>query len=79
MPHPVEVTCPACGAVVEAESAEELVTRAREHTLDAHAYDIPPEHVLRSAVPAGVEPAAPGCGAVLDADNAHDYNDHYKQ
>lgn len=44
-----EVVCPACGAIVEAPNDEELVTRAREHTLDAHSYDIPTEHVLAAA------------------------------
>lgn len=45
----IEVVCPACGALVEAPDREELVLRAREHTLDAHAYNIPTEHVLASA------------------------------
>lgn len=45
----VEVICPACGALVEAPDREELIARAREHTLDAHAYNIPAEHVLASA------------------------------
>jgi len=43
------VICPACGGIVEAETDTELVQRARAHTLDAHAYDIPPEHVLKAA------------------------------
>ena len=51
-----EVICPACGAIVEARDDEELVRRAREHTLDAHAYDIPAEHVLAAAYDAGEEP-----------------------
>jgi hypothetical protein len=44
-----EVICPACGALIEATDDAELVQRAREHTLDAHAYDIPTEHVLEAA------------------------------
>jgi hypothetical protein len=44
-----EVICPACGALIEAADDEQLVGFAREHTLDAHAYDIPPEHVLSAA------------------------------
>jgi len=44
-----EVVCPACGAIVEAPDDDELVRRAREHTLDAHSYDIPTEHVLAAA------------------------------
>lgn len=45
----VEVVCPACGALVEAVDRDELIVRAREHTLDAHDYNIPAEHVLASA------------------------------
>lgn len=44
-----EVTCPACGALIEGENDEELVELARGHTLDAHDYRIPDEHVLGSA------------------------------
>ena len=44
-----EVICPACGALVEGEDDDELVARARQHTLDAHDYDIPAEHVLAAA------------------------------
>ena len=45
----VEVICPACGALVEAPDRDELIVRAREHTVDAHDYNIPAEHVLASA------------------------------
>jgi hypothetical protein len=45
----VEVVCPACGAIIEAPDRDELVVRAREHTLDAHAYNIPTHHVLADA------------------------------
>jgi predicted small metal-binding protein len=45
-----EVICPACGALTEGETDDELVQATREHTLDAHAYDIPREHVLAAAV-----------------------------
>ena len=44
-----EVICPACGALVEGRDDAELVTNARAHTLDAHDYDIPTEHVLAAA------------------------------
>jgi hypothetical protein len=44
-----EVICPACGALVEGADDDELVERARAHTLDAHRYDIPTEHVLAAA------------------------------
>lgn len=44
-----EVICPACGALVEGRDDEQLVELARAHTLDAHRYDIPTEHVLAAA------------------------------
>lgn len=44
-----EVICPACGALVEGGNTDQLVERARRHTLDAHSYDIPTEHVLAAA------------------------------
>ena len=44
-----EVICPACGALVEGADDDEIVDRARAHTLDAHSYDIPTEHVLAAA------------------------------
>lgn len=44
-----EVMCPACGAIMEELDDERLVVAARAHTLDAHGYDIPREHVLESA------------------------------
>lgn len=47
-----EVLCPACGALVEGASDDELFERARAHTLASHDYDIPREHVLQSASPA---------------------------
>jgi hypothetical protein len=50
------VICPACGALVEARDDSELVQLAREHTLDAHAYNIPAEHVLAAAYDAEEEP-----------------------
>jgi hypothetical protein len=48
-----EVICPACGALTEGVTDDELYQATREHTLDAHAYDIPREHVLASAFDAG--------------------------
>jgi hypothetical protein len=44
-----EVICPACGAITEGETNDALYEATREHTLDAHAYDIPREHVLAAA------------------------------
>jgi hypothetical protein len=35
--------------MVEAIDIDSLINAAREHTLDAHAYDIPPEHVRQAA------------------------------
>jgi hypothetical protein len=56
----VEVVCEACGAIVEAPDRHELVARAREHTLDAHAYNIPTDHVLTAAYDADEQPEQPG-------------------
>ena len=75
----IEVLCPACGAVVEGDSEDDLVERAREHTVDAHGYSIPTEHVLAAAVRDGEEPSAAECGMVIDADLSDVYDDHYKQ
>lgn len=47
-----EVLCPACGALTEGATDDELYIATREHTLQAHSYDIPREHVLLSAVEA---------------------------
>lgn len=44
----LELTCPVCGALIEADSMAELVEFAREHTLDAHQYDIPEAHVIEA-------------------------------
>jgi hypothetical protein len=43
------VVCPACRAIVEALDLDALITAAREHTLDAHSYDIPADHVRQAA------------------------------
>ena len=57
----IEVTCPACGGLVEAPDIEELIVRAREHTIDAHGYDIPADHVRDSAVTTGAAPRPTQC------------------
>jgi enoyl-CoA hydratase/carnithine racemase len=44
-----EVSCPACGALIEAPDDGALVRLAREHTRDAHGYEIPTEHVLAAS------------------------------
>ena len=41
-----QVTCPLCGGVVESDSPEKLVGLARRHTMAAHGYDVPAEHVI---------------------------------
>jgi hypothetical protein len=43
-----EVVCPMCGGIITAPDENELIRVARLHTLDAHRYDVPAEHVLRS-------------------------------
>ena len=45
----LELYCPACGALIEADDMATLIVRARAHTLDAHGYDVPDEHVIESA------------------------------
>lgn len=40
-----QVTCPLCGGIVEADSPEKLVELARRHTVMAHGYDVPADHV----------------------------------
>ena len=49
VPPEYHVICPVCGAMVEALDIDSLIIAAREHTLDAHAYDIPPDHVRQAA------------------------------
>jgi hypothetical protein len=61
----LEVTCPACGAIVEAPDPDELVARAREHTVDTHHYVIPDHHVLDAAVRAGGPGPAVNCRTTL--------------
>jgi predicted small metal-binding protein len=45
-----EVICPACGALTEGRTDDEIYQATLEHTLDAHGYDIPRDHVLASVV-----------------------------
>lgn len=47
----LEMTCPACGAIVESEDREELIVLAGEHTLAAHNYELPREHALAAIEP----------------------------
>lgn len=46
---PIEIFCPACGALIEASEMEELISRAKAHALDAHNYKISAEHVIQAA------------------------------
>ncbi len=41
-----QVWCPACGGLIEADDVEQLVQLSKLHTLDAHGYDVPEEHIL---------------------------------
>lgn len=45
-----EVTCPACGGLIEAECLADLVHNAQEHAWAAHRYRLPEEHVRADAV-----------------------------
>lgn len=45
-----EVICPACGALTEGRTDHEVYQATLEHTLDAHDYNIPRDHVLASVV-----------------------------
>jgi hypothetical protein len=42
----LELICPACGALIEANNMAEMIELARQHTLDAHNYAVPDEHVI---------------------------------
>lgn len=42
----LELICPVCGALIEAGDVSEMIQLAREHTLDAHDYHIPDQHVI---------------------------------
>jgi len=41
-----EVTCPACGAIMESDDEEGLISAAQMHSKAGHGYDLPREHVL---------------------------------
>ena len=43
-----QVVCPLCGGFVEHDDPAELVRLAQMHTVDAHQYVVPIEHVLQS-------------------------------
>lgn len=44
----LELTCPVCGALIEAEDMDSMIELAREHTIDAHEYNIPDAHVIEA-------------------------------
>jgi predicted small metal-binding protein len=48
-PGLMEVVCPMCNGLVEADDEETLVELAMEHCRDVHGYAIPREHVLAAA------------------------------
>ena len=50
----LELVCPVCGALIEADDMPSMIELAREHTLDAHDYNIPDAHVI-DAVQAGTD------------------------
>jgi len=52
----LEVTCPICGGLIEALDQAELIRRSRRHTLDAHQYDVPAEHLLAAMLPVEPDP-----------------------
>lgn len=45
-----EVTCPACGGLIEGDHDDALYLAARMHTIEAHGYDVPREHLLQVAI-----------------------------
>ena len=49
----LEVACPACGGIVEADTEEEIVELATEHCQIAHGYLIPREHVVAAIKASG--------------------------
>lgn len=50
-----ELTCPACGAIVESHDREEVILIAGEHTLAAHSYELPREHAIAAIETVGDE------------------------
>jgi hypothetical protein len=44
-----EVTCPACGGLIEEPDDQALVAEAQIHALEAHQYQLSREHVLQAA------------------------------
>ncbi|WP_211269104.1 hypothetical protein [Saccharothrix syringae] len=47
----LEVSCPMCGGLIEAADEDELIRLSQLHTLDAHRYNVPAEHVLAAMTP----------------------------
>lgn len=52
----LEVSCPMCGGLIEATDQEELIRLSQLHTLDAHRYHVPAEHVLAAMTPGDIDP-----------------------
>lgn len=52
----LEVSCPMCGGLIEATDKDELIRLSQLHTLDAHCYNVPAEHVLAAMTPGDIDP-----------------------
>ncbi|WP_228004080.1 hypothetical protein [Amycolatopsis sp. YIM 10] len=52
----LEVSCPMCGGLIEATGQDELIRLSQLHTLDAHRYNVPAEHVLAAMTPGDSDP-----------------------
>ncbi|WP_432038334.1 hypothetical protein [Streptomyces cucumeris] len=52
----LEVSCPMCGGLIEAADKDELIRLSQLHTLDAHRYNVPAEHVLAAMMPGDIDP-----------------------
>jgi len=42
----LELSCPACGGLVEGATEDDVVERAQEHSWAAHSYRLSREHVI---------------------------------
>ena len=44
-----QVTCPPCGAVLSADTDDELVAKVQQHARDDHGAELTAEHILGQA------------------------------
>ncbi|MEU8709983.1 hypothetical protein [Streptomyces sp. NPDC048565] len=51
-----EVSCPMCGGLIEATDEDDLIRLSQLHTIDAHRYSVPAEHVLAAMTPGDIDP-----------------------